>query len=196
MKPDPGLESWLQLTLTPGLGASTLRNLLRQFGLPAAVLARKRSELAAYLPPATLQALDSTSVRELAARALDWAAAERHYIVTLADDAYPRTLLETSDPPAVLYVHGRLELLRTPALAIVGSRNASAQGESNAWQFAKALSQAGLTVVSGLALGIDTAAHRGGLAGPGSTVAVLGTGIDVVYPTRNAELAAEIADKG
>jgi DNA processing protein len=196
MKPDPGLASWLQLTLTPGLGASTLRNLLTQFGLPDAVLARRRSELAAHLPPATLEALDSTRVRELMARALDWAAAERHYIVTLADEAYPRALLETSDPPALLYVHGRLELLRTPALAIVGSRNGSAQGESNAWQFAKALSEAGLTIISGLALGIDAAAHRGGLAGPGSTVAVLGTGIDIVYPTRNAELAAQIAEQG
>ena len=196
MKPEPGLASWLQLTLTPGLGASTLRNVLRQYGLPEAVLARKRSELAAHLPAATVEALDSTRVRELAARALDWAAADQHHIVTLADDTYPRALLETSDPPAVLYVHGRLELLRAPALAVVGSRNATAQGESNAWQFAKALSEAGLTIVSGLALGIDAAAHRGGLAGPGSTVAVLGTGIDVVYPTRNAELAAQIAENG
>src|SRR5436190_5721325 len=196
MKPDPGLASWLQLTLTPGLGASTLRNLLGQFGLPDVVLARKRSELAAHLPPATLEALDSTRVRELAARALDWAAAERHHVVTLADDTYPRALLETSDPPALLYVHGRLELVRAPALAIVGSRNASAQGESNAWQFAKALSEAGLTIVSGLAVGIDASAHRGGLAGPGSTIAVLGTGIDVIYPRRNATLAAEIGERG
>ena len=196
MRPDPGLASWLQLSLTPGLGGATLRNLLRRFGLPEAVLARKRGELAAHLAPAMLEALDSTRVRELVARALDWAAADDHHIITLADDAYPRALLETSDPPALLYVHGRLELVRAPALAIVGSRNASAQGESNAWQFAKALSEAGLAIVSGLALGIDAAAHRGGLAGPGSTIAVLGTGIDVVYPTRNAELAAEIAEKG
>src|SRR5436190_6157481 len=196
MKPDPGLASWLQLTLTPGLGASTLRNLLGQFGLPDVVLARERSELAAHLPPATLEALDSTRVRELAARALDWAAAERHHIVTLADETYPRALLEASDPPALLYVHGRLELLRAPALAIVGSRNASAQGESNAWQFAKALSEAGLTIVSGLAQGIDAAAHRGGLAGPGSTIAVLGTGVELIYPQANAALGAEIAAGG
>jgi DNA processing protein len=196
MRPDPGLASWLQLSLTPGLGAATLRALLRRFGLPEAALARKRAELAAHLAPATLEALDSARVRELVARALDWAAADDHHIVTLADEAYPRALLETTDPPALLYVHGRLELVRAPALAIVGSRNASAQGESNAWQFAKALSEAGLAIVSGLALGIDAAAHRGGLAGPGSTIAVLGTGIDVVYPTRNAELAAEIAEKG
>jgi len=87
-------------------------------------------------------------------------------------------------------------LLQRPALAIVGSRNASAQGESNAGHFARALSDAGLTIVSGLALGIDAAAHRGGLAGAGSTIAVLGTGVDVVYPNRNAELAAEIARRG
>ena len=196
MRPDPGLASWLQLSLTPGLGAATLRDLLRRFGLPEAVLARKRTELATQLPPMTVEALDSVRVSELVSRALDWAAADAHHIVTLADDAYPRALLETSDPPALLYVQGRLELLRAPGLAIVGSRNATAQGESNAWQFAKALSEAGLTIVSGLALGIDAAAHRGGLAGPGSTVAVLGTGIDVVYPTRNAELAAEIAQNG
>jgi DNA processing protein len=196
MSPDPGLASWLQLSLTPGLGASTLRQLLKRFGLPEAVLARKRAELASHLTPATLEALDSERVRELVARALDWAAGEHHHIVTLADDTYPRALLETSDPPALLYGHGRIGLLHSPALAIVGSRNASAQGENNAWHFAKALSEAGLTVVSGLALGIDAAAHRGGLAGAGSTIAVLGTGIDVVYPTRNAELAAQIAEKG
>jgi DNA processing protein len=96
----------------------------------------------------------------------------------------------------LLYAQGRLELLQRPALAIVGSRNASAQGESNAAHFARALSEAGLTVVSGLALGIDAAAHRGGLAGVGSTIAVLGTGIDVIYPSRNAELAAQIAASG
>ncbi|MFN2643570.1 MAG: DNA-processing protein DprA [Burkholderiales bacterium] len=196
MNPDPGLASWLQLSLTPGLGGSTLRNLLKQFGLPEAVLARKRAELRAHLTPTALEALDSERVRALVARTLDWAAGEQHHIITLADETYPHALLETSDPPAVLYAHGRIGLLQSPSLAIVGSRNASAQGESNAWQFAKALSEAGLTVVSGLALGIDAAAHRGGLAGPGSTVAVLGTGIDVVYPSRNAELAVEIAQKG
>jgi DNA processing protein len=89
-----------------------------------------------------------------------------------------------------------VELLQRSALAIVGSRNATLQGEANAQTMAKALSEAGLTVVSGLALGIDAAAHRGGLAGPGSTIAVLGTGIDVVYPSRNSALAAEIAERG
>jgi DNA processing protein len=196
MTPDPGLASWLQLSLTPGLGASTLRQLLRQFGLPQAVLERKRSELASLVSPAVLEALDSPRIAQAVARALEWAQADDHFVVTLADETYPRALLEIADPPSLLYAHGRIELLRRPAFAIVGSRNASAQGESNAAQFAKALSDAGLTIISGLALGIDGAAHRGGLAGRSSTIAVLGTGTDIVYPNRNAELAAEIARAG
>lgn len=196
MTPDPGLASWLQLSLTPGLGASTLRRLLSQFGLPEAVLARKRAELAPLLTPSSLEALDSERVAGMVARALHWANATDHWIVTLADQTYPRALLETSDPPPLLYAHGKVELLQHPAIAVVGSRNASAQGEANAHAFASALSNAGLTIVSGLALGIDAAAHRGGLAGASSTIAVLGTGIDVVYPSRNAELAVEIARHG
>ena len=196
MTPDPGLASWLQLSLTPGLGASTLRSLLSQFGLPEAVLARKRSELSPLVPAAALDALDSPRVAELVSRALDWAAQPDRSIVTLADHSYPRALLEIPDPPPLLYAHGKVELLQHPAIAVVGSRNASAQGAMNAEQFARSLSDAGLTIVSGLALGIDAAAHRGGLAGPSSTIAVLGTGIDVVYPSRNAELALEISRRG
>ncbi|HEX2567373.1 MAG TPA: DNA-processing protein DprA [Burkholderiales bacterium] len=193
---DPGLASWLQLTLTPGLSAAALRGLLRTFGLPEAILVRRRSELAPYVSPAALQALDSASVRQSVDNALEWLNGPRRYAITLADERYPRALLEITDPPALLYVAGRAELLQSTSLAIVGSRNASAQGEANASSFARAFSEAGLTIVSGLALGIDAAAHRGGLRGPGSTVAVLGTGIDVAYPKRNAELAREIEQNG
>ncbi len=196
MKVEPGLASWLQLTLTPGIGAAALRALLRQYGLPEEILKRKRSELAGQVPGPALGALDSAEVRNAVARAMHWAAQPGHSLITLADDSYPRALLETADPPAVLYAAGRAELLRAPSLAIVGSRNATAQGERNAENFAKALSDAGLTIVSGLALGIDAAAHRGGLAGPASTIAVLGTGIDIVYPRRNAELAARVEARG
>jgi len=196
MTRDPGLASWLQLSLTPGLGAGAIRGMLRQFGLPQAVLERRRSELTAHAAPAVIEALDSPSVRDAVARALDWAGAPGHDVVTLADEHYPRALLETPDPPPVLYALGRTELLQHPSLAIVGSRNATAQGEHNAESFAKALSNAGLSIVSGLAIGIDAAAHRGGLAGASSTIAVLGTGIDVVYPKRNAELVAAIAERG
>ena len=196
MTNDPGLASWLQLALTPGLGPSTLRSLLKKFGLPHAILAQRRHELASLLSPAVLATLDSDDVKQSVARALAWAAEPGHYVLTLADETYPRLLLEIPDPPALLYARGRVELLGKPALAVVGSRNATQQGEANAQTLAKALSEAGLTIVSGLALGIDAAAHRGGLAGPGSTIAVLGTGIDVIYPQRNAALAAEIAARG
>ena len=116
--------------------------------------------------------------------------------MTLADSAYPRMLLEIEDPPLLLYAKGNPDLLNRPALAVVGSRNGTAQGLRNAEAFAKAFSVSGLTIVSGLALGIDAAAHRGGLAGAGSTIAVLGTGIDVVYPQANASLFAEIGERG
>ena len=196
MTQEPGLAGWLQLSLTPGLGAASLRAMLKQFGLPQAILQRKRSELAAFASSDALAALDSAAVREAVGRSLEWALAPGRAIVTLADESYPRSLLEIADPPALLYAEGRVELASRAALAVVGSRNASAQGERNAEHFSRALSDAGLGIVSGLALGIDAAAHRGGLAGASSTIAVLGAGIDVAYPRRNAELAAEIARRG
>jgi len=196
MTQEPGLASWLQLTLTPGLGAATLRAMLKRFGLPQAILQRRRSELAAFVPPQVLAALDSPAVHEAVTRSLEWALAPGRAIITLADEGYPRSLLEIVDPPALLYAAGRVELASRPALAVVGSRNASPQGERNAESFARALSDAGLTIVSGLALGIDAAAHRGGLAGGSSTIAVLGAGVDVAYPQRNAGLAIEIAGRG
>lgn len=196
MKEDPGLASWLQLTLTPGLGAAAIRGMLQQFGLPQNVLARSSSELSRYAPSAALKSLSSDEVGRAVGAALEWVATAGHFIVTLADETYPKALLEIPDPPALLYAVGRIDLLQRTSLAVVGSRNATVQGEQNAESFAKALSETGLTIVSGLAVGIDAAAHRGGLSGSGSTVAVLGTGVDVVYPRRNAELAAQIAECG
>lgn len=196
MSPDPGLASWLQLALTPGLGPATFQRLLRRFGLPEAALSRKRAELAAFTTPALLNALDSEMVAQAVKRTLAWAREPDHWVITLADEAYPKPLLEIADPPPVLFARGRIELLARQAIAIVGSRNATQQGEANAEAFARTLSEAGLTVVSGLALGIDAAAHRGALAGTGSTIAVLGTGIDIAYPARNAALAADIAARG
>ena len=196
MNSEPGLASWLQLTLTPGLGAAAIRGMLRQFGLPENVLSRTHAELSRYATPAALEALRSSEVATAVGRAMEWLEQPQHFLITLADARYPRGLLEIPDPPVLLYAAGRPELLQSAALAVVGSRNASAQGESNAEGFARAFSEAGLAIVSGLAVGIDAAAHRGGLSGPGSTVAVLGTGIDVVYPRRNAELAHRIAEQG
>ncbi|HLX79442.1 MAG TPA: DNA-processing protein DprA [Burkholderiales bacterium] len=196
MSSDPGLASWLQLTLTPGLGAATIRQLLSQFGLPEKILGAKRSELARHAGAQAIQALDSEAVGKAVEYALAWIEQPGNAILTFADAAYPRLLLEIPDPPALLYCRGRTELLNRPALALVGSRNATAQGISNAEQFARTFSGAGFTIVSGLAQGIDGAAHRGGLAGEGSTIAVLGTGVDIAYPRSNAVLAADIAAQG
>ena len=117
-------------------------------------------------------------------------------MIALGDAAYPHALLESPDPPLLLYAIGRLELLHAPALAIVGSRNASVQGRHNASAFAAHLGAAGFTIVSGLALGIDGAAHEGALGSAGSTIAVVATGLDQVYPRRHLALAGHIAAEG
>jgi DNA processing protein len=191
-----GLASWLQLALTPGLGAALLRRLLGEFGLPENVLGAKRAQLERHLPTALIANLQSVDVARAVDQALAWAQLPDHTIVTFADPGYPKLLLEIADPPALLYCSGRAELLSRPSLAVVGSRNATAQGIRNAEQFARTLSDAGITIVSGLAMGIDAAAHRGGLGGDGSTLAVLGTGIDRIYPPQNRALAASIAAQG
>lgn len=196
MTQDQGLAAWLTLCLTPGLGAATIRRLLNEFGLPENILAadkRTLSRIAGIEPASALTTgIASTAVQ----KTLQWASKPGRHVVTLAHSTYPRLLLEISDPPPVLYAAGNPDLLNRAALAIVGSRNGTPQGIRNAEAFARAFSEGGLTIVSGLALGIDAAAHRGGLAGTGSTIAVLGTGIDVVYPRANAPLFAEIAERG
>jgi DNA processing protein len=195
--PDPELPAWLRLALVPGLGGQTLRKLLSEFGLPSQALAAGRAALARSVGEALAERIVAADDQSTAlAAALRWADAPGHAVVTLADRDYPPRLLEIADPPALLYVDGRTELLAQPSLAIVGSRNATPQGIANATSFARAFSAAGLTIVSGLALGIDAAAHRGALEGAGSTVAVLGSGVDVAYPPRNADLHRAIAAHG
>jgi DNA processing protein len=196
MQHDADLAAWIKLSLVPGLGGQSLRKLLHAFGLPQQVLRAGHSALTKIVSPEiaarVLSDLDSAAVED----ALRWSAADGHAVLTLADSDYPQALLETPDPPALLYLRGRRELLALPALAMVGSRNATPQGISNAQQFARAFSNAGLTIVSGLALGIDAAAHQGGLDGAGSTIAVLGTGADLLYPQRNRTLGERIAREG
>ena len=196
MTQDRQLASWLQLALTPEIGAATLRRLLGHFGLPENVIGAGRALLERHLPGTVIDAMRSSDVARAVEQTLAWAQAPAHAVVTLADATYPKLLLEIPDPPPLLYCNGRVDLLNRPSLAVVGSRNATAQGLRNAQQFARAFSEAGLTIVSGLALGIDAAAHRGGLEGAGSTVAVLGTGIDRIYPAQNHALAESIAARG
>ena len=190
------LEAWLRLALTEGIGGAAQRRLLSDFGSPEAVFAASHAELARRVDAERAAALRAGGNRAAAATTLEWLRDPVNHVVTLADADYPPALLEVGDPPLLLYLKGRPELLRQPAVAIVGSRSATAQGLANAEAFAHALSDAGITVVSGLALGIDAAAHRGGLAGAGSSVAVVGTGLDIVYPARNRELAHRLAQEG
>ena len=176
--------------------SATLRELLHRFGLPESVIGAGRRALAEFLQPEVLDAMHSQRVAHGVTHALQWSDITDHALITWDHPEYPKVLLEVSDPPALLYCVGRTQLLNRPALAIVGSRNATAQGARNAQAFAQALSDGGLTIVSGLALGVDAAAHRGGLEGRSSTIAVLGTGVDLVYPPANKALAQDIARRG
>ncbi|WP_407279317.1 DNA-processing protein DprA [Aromatoleum evansii] len=191
------LAAWLRLTLLPGIGPERQRSLLAAFGLPAQVFAAGRSAVAAVAGADTADLLLAAPDEARIAAALAWAAEPGNHILTLGDTAYPRGLLEIPDPPVLLYVKGDPALLSSNALAIVGARSATPGGVANAQAFAQHLAGAGLTIVSGLALGIDAAAHRGALEqADGKTVAVIGTGADRVYPARHQALAREIALRG
>ncbi|MCW5603458.1 MAG: DNA-processing protein DprA [Burkholderiales bacterium] len=191
------LEAWLRLTLIPGLGDVYIRRLLTALGSPERVFSSDRATLSKLVPGRLASALLAGPPDEAPLRQTEeWLQDPANRIVTLADTAYPQALLQTVDPPSLLYVKGRVELLNRAGLAIVGSRNATPQGAATAESFARALSDAGLPIVSGLATGIDAAAHRGGLAGGSSSIAVIGTGADIVYPARNRELAHQLAAQG
>jgi len=193
--------AWLRLTLVPGVPARVQRALLGAFGSPGAIARARDDALAAAFAsasaaPGALEAYRRGPRPALLEGTLAWLGKPGNHLVTLADESYPPPLLQVHDPPAVLYARGRIELLSRPAFAIVGSRNATPLGADDAREFAHALSDAGLTIVSGLALGIDAAAHRGGLAGASSSIAVMGTGADTFYPRRNRNLAEELAERG
>jgi DNA processing protein len=215
------LKAWLRLSLTPGVGNITARSLLLGFGLPEAIFARSALQLQALVSEATSLQLCRipAGLDEAVEITWAWLHSPTHSgssktlhkrLLTLADPDYPSSLMLTPDPPCLLYVLGQTQHLHllspTPhhapsALAVVGSRNPTPQGRLNAHDFSVDLAQAGLTVVSGLALGVDTAAHQGALKGghancPLHTVAVVGTGLDRVYPYQNHALALKIAAHG
>ncbi len=187
---------WLALSLIPGLGGETFRRLLSAFGPPGNIFSATSAQLQAVCDAKIARAISAGIDDAAVAPSLQWLSEPGNHLVTLADPEYPRALLEIPDPPPYLYVKGRLELLQQNALAIVGSRRATPQGEKDAEAFAKALADAGFTIISGMALGIDTAAHRGGLRGTASSIAVVGTGLDIVYPARNRDLAHQLAQQG
>ncbi|MBC7575614.1 MAG: DNA-protecting protein DprA [Herminiimonas sp.] len=206
MPDEQELAGWLRLDRTADVGPATARKLLAAFGLPHNIFSSSLAALGEVVPARVAQALRaplSSDTQALIDRTLAWTALPGNHALTLADTAYPRALLEIADPPLILYAKGDIRLLSAPSVAVVGSRNATAQGLANADAFSAALCAAGWTVVSGMALGIDTAAHRGCLrtlgnqtTTNGSTVAVIGTGADIVYPARNRALAHEIVKAG
>ena len=190
--------SWLALQLTPGLGARLTGKLLRQFGSPEEVFRAPLTELeACRLPAAAAQAVHSreafreaekelAEVRRLGCRLLNWDETE-----------YPKRLLEIYDPPPLLYVKGDVQVLARHGIAIVGTRRPTPYGNQITERLARDLAERGLVIVSGLARGIDSSAHRGACAAPrGATVGVLGCGIDVVYPKENRKLFAEVEKRG
>lgn len=178
------LRSWLELLRAPGMGPATLNPLLAEHGDPR--LACQRSEaLRRYSPdPARIEA------------DLAWCALPGNHLIPLTDPRYPALLKRLDDAPTALFVHGDPDCLALPQLAMVGSRNPSDGGRTNARQFSRYLAAAGLTITSGLALGIDAAAHEGALDADGITIAVTGTGLDRVYPASHRELAHRIAEQG
>lgn len=193
------LLAWLRLAQTPQLGRESVRRLLAVFGSPQGVIDAGAEALRSAAGARAAEALASVpeGLDALVDRTLAWLdESPARAIVTLGDALYPASLLQTADPPLMLHLQGRFELLAADSIAVVGSRNPTRQGIDNARDFASHLSRAGLTIVSGLALGIDGAAHEGGLQGAGSTIAVVGTGLDRVYPKRHLNLAHRIADEG
>ncbi|MDO9316041.1 MAG: DNA-processing protein DprA [Burkholderiaceae bacterium] len=199
------LAAWLRLLETPKLGRESARRLLSSFGSPqaavdASVQARREvvgdaAATALATPPPGLGSMIDATLAWLGDADSD-TGASRRAVVTLGDPTYPAWLLDIADPPLLLYAQGMIELLTADAIAIVGSRNPTPQGEQNARAFAKNLSNANWVVVSGLALGIDGAAHEGALEGGAGTIAVVGTGLDRVYPKCHRELAHRIARDG
>lgn len=191
------LRAWLTLLHAPGVGAATFNKLIEHFESPTEVLALDADSLRGIgLKVATINWLTANDRRGVE-RDLEWCgSAADHHILTLADEGYPKSLRHIANPPPVLFAKGQLDLLNRTQLAIVGSRNPSAGGRSNAKQFAAALSRQGYVITSGLALGVDAAAHEGALAAAGKTVAVMGTGLDRVYPARHRELAVSIRECG
>ncbi len=193
------MRDWIALNMTPGVGPRVAARLLERFGSAEGVYAALRAELErARLRPETVESIVLKDRHEAAATELERVRAIPEADVLILDDGtYPALLREIPDPPITLYVRGRWqECLEAPCVGVVGSRRCSTYGQNVAAMFARDLASRGVTIVSGLARGIDAAAHRGALEAGGRTVAVLGTGIDEVYPRDHKKLAAEILERG
>lgn len=192
----PGaLPHWLALVHTPGIGPVTFKRLLEQFGNPEAIFDTRHDSPEAILSEPVLKYLRQPDWHAVE-KDLAWLHQDGNHILTLQDPLYPPLLREIPDPPPILFVTGNVELLTSLQFAMVGSRNPSPNGIETAHEFAADLCRHGLIITSGLALGIDAAAHTGALDNDGATLAVMGTGPDQVYPARHRQLAQRIAENG
>ena len=189
-------DLWLTLNLTPGLGNANVCQLLARFGSPDGIFSANQTQLREVVDDNIARIILKGANTDLIAPTLHWLQKENAHVVTLADLNYPKALLEIPNPPALLYAIGQLNWLNHPSIAMVGSRSSTPQGEKNASDFAYNLCNHGLCVVSGMALGIDGAAHNGALKANGATIAVVGTGLDIVYPAKHRDLAHKIAERG
>lgn len=192
------LRDWIALSFVAGVGSRTAAILIDRFNSPTSVFEASSYALeSAGLKRDTIDAIKSAEPREKAARQIDELAKLDGQVLTLTDERYPKLLRETYDPPIVIYCLGDLAAaLAQPAIAVVGSRRCSTYGRNVAEKLSRELAERGVTIISGLARGIDSAAHRGALDGRGLTVAVMGTGLDAVYPKENNKLAARIVEQG
>ena len=193
------LESWIKLWRVSGIGSKKFQLLLNHFDNPAAVFASNTTQImqSGISQKDANAIIDGKNNPDSAKPDLEWLeASDQHHILTLNCVEYPPRLKQINDAPALLYVHGNLNILQDPQLGIVGSRNPTQSGHNNAYEFAKHLAQTGLCITSGLALGIDGAAHQGAIDGNGPTIAVIATGIDRVYPAKHRDLAHKIVETG
>lgn len=188
----PHLPYWLAATYLPGVGPRTFMRWLEQFSDIEKLFHAAHEELqVAGLSPQQIQSMQNPDWKSVE-KDLEWAQVDNQHLISPEDDAYPRLLKEIHDPPLVLYVRGNKTVLSALQLAVVGSRNATSSGLKDAWQFAHCLAERGFAITSGLALGIDGAAHRGALSGKGITIGVMGTGLNHIYPLSHGLLAEEM----
>jgi len=191
-----GLE-WLAMSLTPGLGPTSVRKLVQHFGSAEAVLRASLTELeGAGIQAVSAQSLATGKSAELAREELARARDASVTVVSMDDPLYPRRLKEIYDPPVILYVRGDAGLLEKPGIAVVGTRHPTPYGSGMAERLGCDLASQGLVIISGMARGVDTASHRGAISAKGKTIAVFGTGVDVIYPKENSRLSEQILSGG
>lgn len=191
------LYLWLLLAMTPKIGPVTALKLIHHFGSIENVYAQNHNTLAQVINKSVAKLITDQVSSDAAKQALAWVKLDpRNHIISIADPLYPKELAQISDPPLILYLKGNTTLLKNNKFAIVGTRHPTEQGSLNALRFARDLANNGLTIVSGMALGIDKSAHTGALEGTNSTIGVIGTGIDLIYPASNRDLFEQILARG